>query len=85
MNSGSWEILGLAGKMEGEPGSRKVLKNETGAGYTCPREEFTVLWCHMGAGGFSPPFVTCSEISACYNGILDPVGLQDNYSYVIER
>ncbi|XP_038310931.1 cation channel sperm-associated protein subunit delta isoform X11 [Canis lupus familiaris] len=26
-----------------------------------------------------------NEISACYNGILDPVGLQDNYSYVIER
>uniref|UniRef100_A0A8C3X037 Cation channel sperm-associated auxiliary subunit delta n=1 Tax=Catagonus wagneri TaxID=51154 RepID=A0A8C3X037_9CETA len=24
-------------------------------------------------------------ISACYNGILDPVALQDNYSYVIER
>ncbi|TKC46299.1 hypothetical protein EI555_014154 [Monodon monoceros] len=26
-----------------------------------------------------------NEISACYNGILDPVALQDNYSYVIER
>ncbi|XP_044110394.1 cation channel sperm-associated protein subunit delta [Neovison vison] len=26
-----------------------------------------------------------NEISACQNNILDPVGLQDNYSYVIER
>ncbi|ELK29835.1 Transmembrane protein 146 [Myotis davidii] len=26
-----------------------------------------------------------SEISACYKGILDPVALQDNYSYVIEK
>uniref|UniRef100_A0A9L0KID3 Cation channel sperm-associated auxiliary subunit delta n=1 Tax=Equus asinus TaxID=9793 RepID=A0A9L0KID3_EQUAS len=26
-----------------------------------------------------------NEITACYNGILDPVALQDNYSYVIER
>ncbi|XP_058393890.1 cation channel sperm-associated auxiliary subunit delta [Diceros bicornis minor] len=26
-----------------------------------------------------------NEISACYNGVLDPVALQDNYSYVIER
>ncbi|KAB0400781.1 hypothetical protein E2I00_004804 [Balaenoptera physalus] len=34
---------------------------------------------------FSPSFVARSEISACYNGVLDPVALQDNYSYVIER
>ncbi|XP_039103410.1 cation channel sperm-associated protein subunit delta isoform X2 [Hyaena hyaena] len=26
-----------------------------------------------------------NEISACHKGILDPVGLQDNYSYVIEK
>ncbi|XP_019286328.2 cation channel sperm-associated auxiliary subunit delta isoform X1 [Panthera pardus] len=26
-----------------------------------------------------------NEISACSNGILDPVGLQDNYSYIIEK
>ncbi|KAJ8792967.1 hypothetical protein J1605_003935 [Eschrichtius robustus] len=26
-----------------------------------------------------------NEISACYNGVLDPVALQDNYSYIIER
>ncbi|XFG02304.1 hypothetical protein AB1E19_005928 [Capra hircus] len=26
-----------------------------------------------------------NELSACYHGVLDPVALQDNYSYVIER
>ncbi|XP_011285979.2 cation channel sperm-associated protein subunit delta isoform X3 [Felis catus] len=26
-----------------------------------------------------------NKISACSNGILDPVGLQDNYSYIIEK
>ncbi|KAG5208871.1 hypothetical protein MJG53_007259 [Ovis ammon polii x Ovis aries] len=26
-----------------------------------------------------------NELSACYQGVLDPVALQDNYSYVIER
>uniref|UniRef100_A0A8C7ES17 Cation channel sperm-associated auxiliary subunit delta n=1 Tax=Neovison vison TaxID=452646 RepID=A0A8C7ES17_NEOVI len=31
------------------------------------------------------PLVKFFEISACQNNILDPVGLQDNYSYVIER
>ena len=39
----------------------------------------------MGSGSFSPSFVARSEISACYNGVLDPVALQDNYSYIIER
>ncbi|XP_047700357.1 cation channel sperm-associated auxiliary subunit delta isoform X2 [Prionailurus viverrinus] len=29
--------------------------------------------------------VACCKISACSNGILDPVGLQDNYSYIIEK
>ncbi|XP_015419787.1 PREDICTED: cation channel sperm-associated protein subunit delta [Myotis davidii] len=29
--------------------------------------------------------VVQNEISACYKGILDPVALQDNYSYVIEK
>ncbi|ELR52075.1 Transmembrane protein 146 [Bos mutus] len=26
-----------------------------------------------------------NELSACYHGVLDPVALQDNYSYIIER
>ncbi|XP_010826496.1 PREDICTED: cation channel sperm-associated protein subunit delta isoform X2 [Bison bison bison] len=26
-----------------------------------------------------------NEFSACYHGVLDPVALQDNYSYIIER
>uniref|UniRef100_A0A673T742 Cation channel sperm-associated auxiliary subunit delta n=1 Tax=Suricata suricatta TaxID=37032 RepID=A0A673T742_SURSU len=34
---------------------------------------------------FSPLCLACSEISACYKGILDAVGLQDNYTYVIEK
>lgn len=38
-----------------------------------------------GVSNFSPPFVACSKISACYKGILDPVVLQDNYTYIIEK
>uniref|UniRef100_A0A4W2EQE0 Cation channel sperm-associated auxiliary subunit delta n=1 Tax=Bos indicus x Bos taurus TaxID=30522 RepID=A0A4W2EQE0_BOBOX len=35
--------------------------------------------------GISPSSVAHSELSACYHGVLDPVALQDNYSYIIER
>lgn len=38
-----------------------------------------------GISSFSPPFVAFSEISACAKGNLDPVTLQNNYSYVIEK
>lgn len=48
--------------------------------YTCAQERSPAP-----SGAFSPFFVACSEISACNKGILDPVTLQNNYSYVIEK
>jgi hypothetical protein len=36
-------------------------------------------------GSVSPSSLTHSKISACTKGILDPVDLQRNYTYIIEK